>query len=131
MFLEKVKKPIVGLAPMDGVTDAVFRYMVCLNSRPSFVMTEFVNVEGLARGAGAFYLDLQAVAGIVEATVLDFEVVVTSLQGNAAGLLHCPPADAGKRTGREVGLGIGDDERGIDLGVAGHCWRHTDHIVRA
>ena len=51
MFLEKVKKPIVGLAPMDGVTDAVFRYMVCLHSRPSFVMTEFVNVEGLARGA--------------------------------------------------------------------------------
>lgn len=51
MFLEKVKKPIVGLAPMDGVTDAAFRYMVCLNSRPSFLMTEFVNVEGLARGA--------------------------------------------------------------------------------
>ncbi len=46
-----MEKPVVGLAPMDGVTDAVFRYMVCRMSRPSFVMTEFVNVEGLARGA--------------------------------------------------------------------------------
>ncbi len=36
---------------MDGVTDAAFRHMVCKESRPSFVMTEFVNVEGLARGA--------------------------------------------------------------------------------
>lgn len=41
----------VGMAPMDGVTDAAFRYMVCSKSRPSFVVTEFVNVEGLARGA--------------------------------------------------------------------------------
>lgn len=51
MFWKKLEKPVVGLAPMDGVTDAVFRYMVCRLSRPSFVMTEFVNVEGLARGA--------------------------------------------------------------------------------
>lgn len=44
-------EPIVGLAPMDGVTDAAFRYITCKYSRPSFVMTEFTNVEGLARGA--------------------------------------------------------------------------------
>lgn len=44
-------KPIIALAPMDGVTDAAFRYMVCKYSRPSFTMTEFTNVEGLARGA--------------------------------------------------------------------------------
>jgi len=36
---------------MDGVTDAPFRYMMCKSSKPSLVMTEFVNVEGLARGA--------------------------------------------------------------------------------
>lgn len=50
-FWENLEKPVVGLAPMDGVTDAAFRYMVCKKSSPSLVMTEFTNVEGLARGA--------------------------------------------------------------------------------
>ena len=50
-FWEKLPKPIIGLAPMDGVTDAPYRYMVCKYSRPSLVITEFCNVEGLARGA--------------------------------------------------------------------------------
>jgi len=50
-FWQKLKKPIIGLAPMDGVTDAAFRYMVCKHSKPSVVYTEFTNVEGLARGA--------------------------------------------------------------------------------
>lgn len=50
-FWGKLKGPIVALAPMDGVTDAGFRYMVCKHSKPSFVVTEFTNVEGLARGA--------------------------------------------------------------------------------
>lgn len=50
-FWAKLKKPIIGLAPMDGVTDASFRHMVCQYSNPSLVMTEFTNVEGLARGA--------------------------------------------------------------------------------
>ncbi|MBI2634111.1 tRNA-dihydrouridine synthase [Candidatus Peregrinibacteria bacterium] len=50
-FWEKLKKPIIGLSPMDGVTDAAYRYMVCKYSRPDVVITEFTNVEGLARGA--------------------------------------------------------------------------------
>lgn len=50
-FWDNLEKPIIGLSPMDGVTDAAFRYMVCKYSRPSLVMTEFTNVEGLARGA--------------------------------------------------------------------------------
>lgn len=75
-FWENLEKPIIGLAPMDGVTDAAFRYMVCKYSKgqghsagtepgsgsvdgdigkrpvyPSVIITEFTNVEGLARGA--------------------------------------------------------------------------------
>lgn len=49
-FWGKLEKPIIGLAPMDGVTDASFRYMICKHSKPSVVITEFTNVEGLARG---------------------------------------------------------------------------------
>lgn len=36
---------------MDGITDAAFRYMTCKYSKPDVIYTEFVNVEGLARGA--------------------------------------------------------------------------------
>ncbi len=50
-FWDNLDGPIVGLAPMDGVTDAAFRHMVCKYSNPSVIYTEFTNVEGLARGA--------------------------------------------------------------------------------
>ncbi len=36
---------------MDGVTDAAFRYMTAKYGKPDVIYTEFVNVEGLARGA--------------------------------------------------------------------------------
>ncbi len=36
---------------MDGITDAAFRYMTAKYSKPDVTYTEFVNVEGLARGA--------------------------------------------------------------------------------
>ncbi len=36
---------------MDGVTDAVFRYVLADYGKPSVIFTEFTNVEGLARGA--------------------------------------------------------------------------------
>lgn len=36
---------------MDGVTDAACRYITAKYGKPSFMMTEFTNVEGLARGA--------------------------------------------------------------------------------
>lgn len=50
-FWNNLEKPILGLAPMDGVTDAAFRYMVATHGKPSVMFTEFTNVEGLARGA--------------------------------------------------------------------------------
>ncbi|MCK9186348.1 tRNA-dihydrouridine synthase [Candidatus Gracilibacteria bacterium] len=59
-FWDNLKKPVIGLAPMDGVTDPAFRYITAITSKPSVIFTEFVNVEGLARGAtkmlyGFFY----------------------------------------------------------------------------
>lgn len=56
-FWGKLEKPIIGLSPMDGVTDAAYRYITTKHSQPSLVMTEFVNVEGLARGAVSMLQD--------------------------------------------------------------------------
>lgn len=50
-FWQNLPKPIIGLAPMDGVTDAAFRYMTALYGRPSLVITEFTSVEGIRAGA--------------------------------------------------------------------------------
>lgn len=41
------KKNIVGLAPMDGYTDAPFRYLISSISKPDVIFTEFVNVDGI------------------------------------------------------------------------------------
>jgi tRNA-dihydrouridine synthase len=50
-FWDNLAKPIIGLAPMDGVTDAAYRYLFNKYSKPHVTLTEFTNVEGLARGA--------------------------------------------------------------------------------
>jgi nifR3 family TIM-barrel protein len=46
-FWRTLPKPFTCLAPMDDVTDTVFRQMVAECARPDVFFTEFVNVEGL------------------------------------------------------------------------------------
>lgn len=50
-FWNTLSKPIVGLSPMDGVTDAPFRFITAKHGQPDIHFTEFTNVEGLARNA--------------------------------------------------------------------------------
>ncbi len=56
---QKLPQPIFGLAPMDGVTDAVFRTMVYRHGPPDVMFTEFVSVEGLSRRIPALFNDLK------------------------------------------------------------------------
>ncbi len=42
-----LEKPIVGLSPMDGVTDAPYRYITKKYGNPDVIMTEFVSVDGI------------------------------------------------------------------------------------
>ena len=46
-LLDKLPKPFFALAPMDDVTDTVFRQIVADCAKPDLFMTEFVNVDGL------------------------------------------------------------------------------------
>jgi len=46
-FWSKLKKPIFILAPMDGVTDTVFRQIIVSLGKPDVLMTEFVPVEAI------------------------------------------------------------------------------------
>ncbi len=42
---------IVGLSPMDGITDEAFRLTQCQILKPDLIFTEFVSAEGLAHNA--------------------------------------------------------------------------------
>ena len=44
-FWHHIAKPIIGLAPMDGVTDASFRHITAKHGGPDVTLTEFVNIQ--------------------------------------------------------------------------------------
>lgn len=46
-FWEILKKPVIGMAPMDGVTDFACRAITAKYGRPSVMMTEFTTATGL------------------------------------------------------------------------------------
>ena len=46
-FLETLQRPFFVLAPLDDVTDTVFRRVVASCAAPDVFFTEFVNVDGL------------------------------------------------------------------------------------
>ncbi len=48
-FWEKLQIPIVGLSPMDGVTDAPMRFIAKKYGQPDVIYTEFVSTDGLWR----------------------------------------------------------------------------------
>ena len=55
-FWKGLPIPIIGLAPMDGVTDAAFRHTVALLGKPDITFTEFTHVLDVCRGP-EFLLD--------------------------------------------------------------------------
>ncbi len=47
---DMLPRPIIGLAPMDGVTDAAFRAIVARQGKPDIIFTEFTHVHDVCRG---------------------------------------------------------------------------------
>lgn len=48
----QINKPVMILAPMEDVTDTVFRQIIAQCGKPDLFFTEFTNVEGLASEKG-------------------------------------------------------------------------------
>jgi tRNA-dihydrouridine synthase len=57
-FWQMIDKPIIGLSPMDGVTDASFRFVTAKHGGPDVAFTEFVNVETAFRAPHTLIRDL-------------------------------------------------------------------------
>src|SRR5215467_13765710 len=60
-FWHTLPQPIIGLSPMDGVTDAAFRFIVARHGKPDVQYTEFVNVEEICRGTASAWRQLRFV----------------------------------------------------------------------
>jgi len=56
-FWRDLPRPIIGLSPMDGVTDQPYRHIFKKYGCPDVIMTEFTSVEGLARNAIKLFKD--------------------------------------------------------------------------
>lgn len=50
-FWKNYQLPIIGLSPMDGVTDHPYRHIQKKYGNPDIIYTEFTNVEGVCHGA--------------------------------------------------------------------------------
>ncbi|WP_447974534.1 tRNA dihydrouridine synthase [Nitrospira sp. Kam-Ns4a] len=57
-FWHDIPRPIMGLAPMDGVTDAAFRLVVAQQGPPDVTFTEFTSVLDVCRGPDALLASL-------------------------------------------------------------------------
>jgi tRNA-dihydrouridine synthase B len=57
-FWNRLPRPIVGLAPMDGVTDAAFRLITARYGHPDVCFTEFTSVDRIVLGHDPNLTDL-------------------------------------------------------------------------
>jgi nifR3 family TIM-barrel protein len=60
-FWQHIEQPIIGLSPMDGVTDPAFRYIVARYGKPDVQFTEFVNVDEICYGVESAWTQLNYV----------------------------------------------------------------------
>lgn len=56
-FWQTLKKPIFILAPMDNVTDTVFRQIVAQCGRPTVFFTEFTSTDGMTHKKARSHID--------------------------------------------------------------------------
>lgn len=50
-FWQHLPRPIIGLSPMDGITDHPFRHITKKYGQPAVMYTEFTSTEGVCHGA--------------------------------------------------------------------------------
>src|SRR6266487_1498639 len=58
-FWHQIAQPIIGLSPMDGVTDPAFRFIVARHGKPDVQFTEFINVDEICYGADSAWHQLR------------------------------------------------------------------------
>lgn len=110
-FWKKIKKPIMAIAPMSGVTDEAFRLMFLKYGKPSVFWTEFVSADGLFSKGRDYCLEIlkfnkkerPIVAQVFGGEPLYFEKAATEIAKlGFDGIdinMGCPDKDIEKRGG--------------------------------
>ncbi|MDQ5885997.1 MAG: tRNA-dihydrouridine synthase, partial [Patescibacteria group bacterium] len=96
MDQSKLPKPFFVLAPMDDVTDTVFRQIVASTTAPDMYFTEFVNVDGLQSPGRPMLLPKLAFSSI------DHPLVVQLWGKNPENYYKCAREIADGTLAREV-----------------------------
>lgn len=52
-------RPIIGISPMDGVSDHPFRHIMKRHGQPDLLFTEFTSAEGVSHNAERLFRDLE------------------------------------------------------------------------
>lgn len=73
-------KPIIGLAPMDGITDEPMRYIQATVAKPDVMYTEFVNVEYV------FYRTEQVLNNLIYSEIE--RPIIAQLSGHSLDLFY-------------------------------------------
>ena len=104
------KKEIIGLAPMDGVTDAAYRYIADTYGKPDLLITEFVSVEGATTLLDAFIHHKSTIPTIAQiyGTELEafYKMTIIACELGFDGIdinMGCPDKSV---TGRGAGAGL-------------------------
>lgn len=135
-FWKNLEKPVIGLSPMDGVTDAACRLIQAVTAKPDVMFTEFITTEGLFYRPAAILPELTfheierpVVAQIYGPNPDDFyraTLIVCALGFDGVDInMGCPSKAVVKRgcgakliTLPEVALQI---IRGVQRGIAHWC----------
>jgi len=105
---DKLKKGFIGLSPMDGVTDFLYRHIVSKCGKPDLYITEFTSVEGISRNAVKLLRDFQfideerpilaQVFGIEPQCFYDAAIIVSTLGFDGIDInMGCPAKKVHRR----------------------------------
>lgn len=109
--LNKLPKPFLVLAPMDDVSDSVFRQIVATCAAPDLFFTEFVNVDGLMSSGRPKLLKKLRFAASEKS-------LIVQLWGlNPANFRAVAAQIADGSLARELGLPTGCNFVGVDLNM--------------
>ncbi len=122
-FWDTLPRPIVGLAPMDGVTDAPFRQIVARYGKPDVTFTEFTHVNDICR-APDFLLDSLIYSELERP-------IVAQIYGNNPELFYVAAQVIGELGFDGLDLNMGCPSRNVANSGSGAGLIRTPELARA
>lgn len=114
MFWQTLPKPILALAPMEDVTDTVFRRIVASTYAPTIFFTEFTSVDGL------FSRGREAVIHRLDYTETE-RPIIAQIWGNTPELFYKAAKLVAEMKFDGVDINAGCPQKNVTLRGGGAC----------